>query len=138
MQCHPNRKGRSGFTLIEIMGSIVIIGLLAGTIFTTYRLASRAVVSSQAKTESRAVMQWVVEHLKSKPFSELYALYSTGTVPDLYSLVGEDPPPGFEYSVKLEPVDGVPVDRLLQVTVTLLREGKEEHAVSFYLTRGGF
>jgi prepilin-type N-terminal cleavage/methylation domain-containing protein len=117
-------RNEKGFTLIEVLVSLVLLGIIGGAFLGSMGTASKAifVADEQATAESLARSQ--MEYIKKHGYDAIYNPPHYGIDPDL------DIPDGYEIittAERLDPdSDGTDDDDNIQsITVTVSHGGKE-------------
>lgn len=131
-------RGERGFTLVEVMVSMLLLALVAGAVFSFYQLVTKAQAMAQDRASATLAMQSVVDRVKGQAdkFFDLYD-QSVREFHDVYALLGEESS-DFQCTGKAEAVGGFDPGELLQLTINLSKKGKIIHSVTFYLVRGGY
>jgi prepilin-type N-terminal cleavage/methylation domain-containing protein len=82
----------AGFTLLELIISLTILGLMAGLVFSSLRLALNSYDRSQVRLEEEATRRVLFDHLK-RQIGSLFPLLPTAgfVVEQVDFLEGEDP-----------------------------------------------
>lgn len=132
-------QDESGFTLVEVVVSVLLLGLLVGTVFSLYQVAVKAQAMAEDRTSAAAAMQLVVDRVKSQAdkFFDLYA-QSVREYHDVYALLGEESALEFRCTGRAEEVPGYGPNEILQLTIELAKQGRVVHSVTFHLVRGGY
>ena len=115
-------KNEKGFTLIEVMIAIALLGIIAVAFLGALATASRALVIADERTTAESVARSQMEYVKNQNYDAIndppqYSLLSS--IPDGYTIVVT--------AERLDPVgDGTGNDDGIQkITVTVSHNGKE-------------
>jgi prepilin-type N-terminal cleavage/methylation domain-containing protein len=72
-------KGESGFSLIEILISLALIGILAVVFLATFSTGSRVLISTDEQETAKNVAESQMEYVQQQPFAASYSAAPIGT-----------------------------------------------------------
>jgi type II secretion system protein I len=106
-------KSENGFSLIEVLIAMAIIGIVAVGLLSALTTSSRAAIQTDEMDTARVLAQSQMEYVKKQPFLSSYELDE--------AIMSEYP--GYSVSIAAAPADER--DVLIQkITVTVLRNGQ--------------
>jgi prepilin-type N-terminal cleavage/methylation domain-containing protein len=111
MQLGRTFENRKGFTLIEIIVCLAILGIISVGVMVGLASSSKATISADQLDTGRALAESQMEYVKKMPFT---SSYSPDTIPASYT----------GYSVSIGAVPAGQRDSLIQlITITVQRYG---------------
>jgi len=105
-------KGEKGFTLIEVVVAIAILGILAAAFMAALAGASRALFVADERATAESLARSQMEYVKSQPYSD------NGSTPYLYIDLTSFPNYGLTYTA--DNLTGQTGLQLITVTVSHL------------------
>ena len=127
MRLKKLNRNQKGFTLIEVLIAIAILGMIAVPFLTALSTSSRALIIADERTTAESLVRSEIEYVKSQDYcnaSWSYNVNSTGsTVPGQPDwLVGSHALPDnckdYSLTVNASPID----DGIQKITVTVERD----------------
>jgi prepilin-type N-terminal cleavage/methylation domain-containing protein len=76
-----NKKRQSGFTLIEVLLAIVLLGVIGLAVFGTLGTASKALITTDERETAKNIAEMQIEYIKSQLYMPTYAPRSLAEYP---------------------------------------------------------
>ena len=121
------KKRQDGFSLVEVLVAMALVGLLSVTVPAALSGASRATITVSEHTTAESLARSEMDYIQSQPYDSSNATPEYAVIPDL--------PPSCRIvtplAVRLDPRgDGATGDEgLQQITVTVQRNGKDVYTL---------
>jgi type II secretory pathway pseudopilin PulG len=115
---------KTGFAFIEVLISVLLIGLIGAAYFSAMGTASRSVALNDEQQTSKNLAEMQLEYLASLPYSDSYLPADIPTEQESYSVQT-----GADGRIWAEAIAGRD-NRIQKLRVTILRNGKEVITVS--------
>ncbi|HEX9897333.1 MAG TPA: type II secretion system protein [Dehalococcoidales bacterium] len=112
-----------GFTLLEVIVAIALLGILAVGLLSAVATSNRALITADERETAKNLAESQIEYTKGLTFAPAY---SPAEIPAEYA--------GYSVSINVEPILSRDVD-IQEVTVTIHHRGREILSLSGYKVR---
>lgn len=123
---NPSR-GQRGFTLIETLVAVAILGAVGVTFITSMYTASKGVGTMDEKTQAEALIRTQLDDIKASAYQDTGNYTVTVTLPPQYSMSINVTAPKCigtaDNCTSLEELVGGPVTTIQEIKVTVFRTG---------------
>lgn len=114
-------KSEKGFTLIEVLMALALMGILAVTFLMAIFIASKAILITDERTMAESLARSQMEYVKEQEYSDVYYPIDMSEYPDSFSIWSKDAGGGV-----VEEIVGIHLDEGLQkITLVIYNSDKE-------------